>query len=367
MSPSQQAKASVSARFSVEPLVGMTFGATVRVTGDQVLSDWVDAIEAEPQALLDAFHAARGLFVLTGMSGISEQPQLLVRISRLFGAEVENYHETLTPDHMIHASVPEILLLSNRPPCSREPPPQPTPASTATGALPVQFPHRRGWHTDQSFRRPPPDVSLFYAVTPAPKGQGQTLFADAVAAYEALPTATKSKIADLDGLHALLGTGRSEQSVRAGEPVTPVLDHQRSQRQPLVRLHPVTGERALYLCESGQMDWHDGPVVGLQPGVAGDGAALIYALMSHCTQPEFTYVHEWSQSDLVVYDNRNLLHSATWYDSASHTRLMWRTTVSGNPGPAYDGESKSWVPHDDTDRLAGLGEGRWDSAAKTSR
>ena len=60
MSPSQQAKASVSARFSVEPLVGMTFGATVRVTGDQVLSDWVDAIEAEPQALLDAFHAARG-------------------------------------------------------------------------------------------------------------------------------------------------------------------------------------------------------------------------------------------------------------------------------------------------------------------
>ena len=265
------------------------------------------------------------------MSGISEQPQLLVRISRLFGAEVENYRETLTPDHMIHASVPEILLLSNRPPCSREPPPQPTPPSTATGALPVQFPHRRGWHTDQSFRRPPPDVSLFYAVTPAPKGQGQTLFADAVAAYEALPTATKSKIANLDGLHALLGTGRSEQSVRAGEPVTPVLDHQRSQRQPLVRLHPVTAERALYLCESGQMDWHDGPVVGLQPGVAGDGAALIYALMSHCTQPEFTYVHEWSQSDLVVYDNRNLLHSATWYDSASHTRLMWRTTVSGNP------------------------------------
>ena len=78
MSPSQQANASVSARFSVDPLVGMTFGATVRVTGDQVLSDWVDAIEAEPQALLDAFHAARGLFVLTGMSGISEQPQLLV-------------------------------------------------------------------------------------------------------------------------------------------------------------------------------------------------------------------------------------------------------------------------------------------------
>jgi taurine dioxygenase len=366
MPNAQQTECYRAAGFSVQPLVEKTFGATVWINEAHELSRWLDKLETEPQALLDAFYAARGLLVLKDMRGISEQPSLLLRISRLFGNEVENYRETLTPEHMIHADVPEILLLSNQPPCSREPPPQPKPPQTADGALPVQFPHRRGWHTDQSFRRPPPDVSLFYAVVPAPRGQGQTLLADGIAAYEALPVATKSKIANLDGLHALLGTGRSEQAVRASEPVTSVLEHQRSQRQPLVRVHPVTGARALYLCESGQMDWHDGPVVGLQPGTEGDGAALIYQLMSHCTQPAFTYTHEWSQSDLVIYDNRNLLHSATWYDSTKNKRLMWRTTVSGNPGAQYEGEVKSWIPASDTDRLQGLGDGRWDSAAKTS-
>ena len=356
----------MSASFENRPL-SCGFGAQIQFSHENNLTAVVEALESNPQPLLDCFYEARGLLVLTAMHGIEQDPALLVRLSKLFGSEVENYRQTLTPDHMIHGSVAEILLLSNRPPCSRVPPPQPTPPRTAEGELPVQFPHRRGWHTDQSFRRPPPDVSLFYAVIATPQGQGQTLFADATAAYEALPQRTKQRIDKLDGLHALLGTGRSEQAVRAGEPVAAVLAHQRSQRQPLVRRHPVTGKRALYLCESGQMDWHDGPVVGLQPGVEGDGAALIYELMSHCTQPEFTYAHEWRTGELVIYDNRNLLHSATWYDSDRHSRLMWRTTVSGNPGPEYAGEAKSWIPLDGVERLAGLGEAKWDPAEKTSR
>ena len=353
--------------FTLEPIENHSFGATLRFSADCALAEIVTALEAQPQVLLDAFFDARGLLVLAGMQGISQDPQLLVRISRLFGTEVENYHETLTPAHMIHEQVPEILLLSNMPPCSRLPPPQPEPARNVDGGLPVQFPHRRGWHTDQSFRRPPPDVSLFLAVIPAPKGQGQTLFADAIAAYETLPASTRARIDVLDGLHALLGTGRSEQAVKAGEPIKPLLAHQFSQRQPLVRVHPVTGKRALYLCESGQMDWHEGPVVGLEPGPFGDGAALIYELMAHCTAPQFAYAHEWNEGDLVVYDNRNLLHAATWYDAENHKRLMWRTTVMGNPGPEYHEEPKSWIPAPGVDPLAGLGEGKWDPAGKTSR
>ena len=223
---------------------------------------------------------------------------------------------------MIHPDADEILILSNTPPCGRQSPPRPQPEYASDGSLPIQFPHRRGWHTDQSFRRPPPDVSLFYAVKPCPKGQGQTLFADGVAAYNALSESLKDKIAELDGLHALLGTGRSELAVQNGDRVLPVLPHQASQRQPLVRIHPVTGEKALYLCEAGQMDWLDGPIVGMQPGPYGDGAELLYELMSHCTSSPFTYAHDWDVSDLVVYDNRNVLHSATWYNN-QHTRLMW--------------------------------------------
>ncbi len=56
-------------------------------------------------------------------------------------------------------------------------------------------------------------------------------------------------------------------------------------------------------------------------------------LMAHMTQPDFVYVHEWTAGDLVVWDNRCLVHAATWFDADKESRVMWRTTVSGNPGP----------------------------------
>ena len=65
--------------------------------------------------------------------------------------------------------------------------------------------------------------------------------------------------------------------------------------------------------------------------------------MHHYTGPEFTYAHHWTKGDLVIYDNRSLIHSATWYDAEKHERVMWRTTVHGTPGPLYDGETKSWI------------------------
>ncbi len=93
------------------------------------------------------------------------------------------------------------------------------------------------------------------------------------------------------------------------------------------------------------MDWLEGPFAGMQPGPHGDGAELLDALMSHLTRPEFIYVHEWTRGDLIVWDNRCLVHAATWFDAEKEGRMMWRTTVSGNPGAAYAGERKRrWVP-----------------------
>ena len=60
----------------------------------------------------------------------------------------------------VHPEIPEILMVSNIPPADRKPPPQPDPPRKTDGSIPIQFPHRRGWHTDQSYRRPPPDISL---------------------------------------------------------------------------------------------------------------------------------------------------------------------------------------------------------------
>lgn len=338
--------ATTDALFDLQPLAGATFGGQVRFRGTASLAATLEALEADPEVLPDALYRRGGLLALPGLLEIAEDPDLLVRLSRLFGSEVENYHRTLTTQNNVHASVPEIYLVSNIPPCSTLPPPRPEPLLDEEGNFPTRFTQRRGWHTDQSFRRPPPDISLFYAMVPSPPGQGQTLFADGTAAYEALPEALKARVADMEGIHVMPKTGRSEQAVRAGETPLPLKPHQRPQRQPVVRRHPVTGKPALYLCEGGQMDWIEGPLAGLAPGPDGAGAALLYELMTHFTQPRFTYVHEWARGDLVIYDNRNLIHCATWFDKTAHQRLMWRTTVRGNPGPAYDGEERSWIPKD---------------------
>ena len=326
-----------------QPLPGARFGGLVLSPGGDGAHTVIAAAEAAPDALHRALADASGLLLIRDMQAMADAPHLLVRLSRLFGSEVEDYRQTLTPAHMVHPTVPEIFLVSNTPPASRAPPRRPDPPLTADGRLPVQFPHRRGWHTDQSYRRPPPDVSLFLAVRPVPRGQGQTLFADGTAAYEALPPALKTRVDTLEGLHVGLSAGRDREKVLAGETPRPLGPHEQPQRQPVARVHPVTGRRALYLCEYGQMDWLEGPFVGMQPSPNGDGAALLAELMAHLTRPEFVYVHEWTPGDLVVWDNRCLVHAATWFDAENEARVMWRTTVSGNPGAAYVGERKSWI------------------------
>ena len=331
--------------FEVSSLPGANFGAVFRLPLDSDTGSAVSALEAEPSVLSEALNRSGGLLLFPGLHAIAREPDLLVRLSRLFGSEVENYRRTLSESHMVHPAADEIYVLGNRPPSNRQPPAPPDPRRTEDGGLPVQFPHRKGWHTDQSFRRPPPDFSLFHAVIACPKGQGQTLFADGVGAYESLPIALKERIEDLEGLHVYPFWGRSEEEVRAGVTPRPLAPHEQPQRQPVVREHPVTGKRALYLCESGQMDWIVGPFAGMEPGPDGEGAALLYELMTHYTQPRFTYAHEWENGDLIAYDNRCLAHCATWFDADRYERLMWRTTVWGNPGPLYAGEARSWVAH----------------------
>ena len=327
----------------VRPLPGANFGGRLSLHGEAGAYRFTEAAERAPETLPGALADSGGLLLLQGMQAMADDPALLARLSRLFGTEVENYHQTLTPAHMVHETVPEILVLANTPPVNRQPPKLPDPPLTADGKLPVQFPHRRGWHTDQSYRRPPPDISLFLAVVPVPQGQGQTLFADGAAAYAALSPELKARVDGLEGLHVQPGAGRSRTAVLDGEAPRPLKLHERPQRQPVVRMHPVTGRRALYLCEFGQMDWVEGPFVGMPPGPNGDAEALLFELMTHLTRPEFVYVHEWTRGDVLVWDNRCLVHTATWFDAAKETRLMWRTTVSGNPGVAYAGESKSWI------------------------
>ena len=305
---------------------------------------------ANADVILSRFYAARGLMLIQGVHCMFEYPQALVELSRLFGSEVENYHQTLTSPRFFHDSEEEILILSNEPPCNHRPPPK----ASHNGGFKVEFPHQANWHSDQSYRRPPPDITLLLAVRVPPPDQGQTLVADCTSACAALNPDTRNFLRGLNGIHAPSWVGRSRDAVKKGEPILDLLPHQFPQRHPILRRHPVSGEESLFVCEEKQMDFVDGPVVELEEGPDGEGARLIRGLLAHATQERFVYTHRWQVGDLLITDNRNLLHCATWYDADSYSRLMWRTTVMGNPGHEYAGEKKSWIPRDGSKIMAGM-------------
>ena len=104
---------------TIEPLPRANFGGLVRFSD---CAAGIEAIEAARDVLLDGFYKARGLLVVPGMGAITGQPDLLVRLSYLFGPDVENYHQTLTEKTKLHASVAEILVVSNMAPSNQMPP-----------------------------------------------------------------------------------------------------------------------------------------------------------------------------------------------------------------------------------------------------
>ena len=133
---------STSGLFTVEKLPGATFGAVVRFGGKGARAA-IAALEREPSALPDALYAANGFLFLPEMQEIVEEPQLLVRLSKMFGPEVENNLTTYTAENKtlfnIHEQVPEIIIVTNLPPISRQPMARPNPPLTADGKFPTQI------------------------------------------------------------------------------------------------------------------------------------------------------------------------------------------------------------------------------------
>jgi hypothetical protein len=98
----------VSSSMSITALPGATFGRLIEAVNDAAA--FVAAAEADPDALLAAFYDGHGLVLIRGLQGISGEPELLLRLSRLFGEEVEDYRTTTTPKRMVHPTVPQIFV-----------------------------------------------------------------------------------------------------------------------------------------------------------------------------------------------------------------------------------------------------------------
>jgi alpha-ketoglutarate-dependent 2,4-dichlorophenoxyacetate dioxygenase len=173
------------------------------------------------------------------------------------------------------------------------------------------------WHTDSSFKPVPALCSLLSGRVVPPEG-GNTDFASARAAYAELPEATKRRIEGLVAEHSLAysrGLIGPDVLTAAQKAEVPAV------RQAVVRANPVNGRKAIYAGA------HASRIVGWP---VADGRALLDELNAFVTQPRFCHSHRWRQGDLVIWDNRCLLHRATPYDTVRHERLMQRTTVAGD-------------------------------------
>jgi alpha-ketoglutarate-dependent 2,4-dichlorophenoxyacetate dioxygenase len=176
----------------------------------------------------------------------------------------------------------------------------------------------RLWHSDSSFKVIPAKYSLLHARSVPSRG-GNTEFADMRAAYDALDDETKAEIEDLICEHSQI---YSRQQIGFFDLTEEERARFKPVRQRLVRTHPATGRKSLYLAS------HAGSILGWP---VPEARCFLRDLTEHATQREFVYVHQWRVHDLVMWDNRRTMHRARPFP-AHEPRDVRRTTLAGD-GP----------------------------------
>lgn len=179
------------------------------------------------------------------------------------------------------------------------------------------------WHTDSSYRYLPSLASILYGIEVLPDDAegGETGFSNMLAAYAALPDEMKAKLAHLHQVHSYGDIRRLEPSI------PPMSEHERNAlppvTHPIIRVHPDRDyQRSLYFTSNTSLE-----IGGMS---LEEGRELHSWLVDYVGKPEFCYTHRWRQNDLVMWDNRVLLHRAIAYDFARYRRVLRRTTVAGD-------------------------------------
>ncbi len=231
-----------------------------------------------------------GVIVLRGQD---LPPDRHVAFTARFGApDIHPLTQFHLPGH------PEILVLSNK--------------KRADGSPVGLEDAGRYWHTDVSFHREPSLGSLLYAVEIPPAG-GDTLFANQYAAWDALPEPMKERLRGRRAFHGLNRTVAPKFTEAQLAAVVPV-------PHPIARTHPESGRLALY---AGRF------AIAIEGMDAAESAETLDFLYEHAGQEDFQYRHVWQQGDLVMWDNRGMLHHATPFEPR-YIRHMHRTTVAGD-------------------------------------
>ncbi len=276
------------------------FGFAARITGVDLTRPLAPGIF---RRILEAFN--RYAVLVFPDQALNDQAQ--VRFSRLFGP----LEMSLTKDRARAVKDKHISDISNIDEKGNRLDPQDERAVYNRG--------NQLWHSDSSFKPIPALASLLSGREIPPTG-GETEFADLRAAYDALAPAMKEKLEDLVAEHSILYSrstmGYTGFSGAEREALPAVL-------QRVVRHHPATGRRSLYVGSHAShiINW---PVE--------EGRRLLRELLEQATAPRFVYSHCWTANDLVMWDNRVVVHRGRPWDESRFRRIMHRTTVMGD-GP----------------------------------
>ncbi len=244
-------------------------------------------------------------------------PEQQIAFTRRFGVLEQHVRK----EHRLDG-YPEILIVSN--------------VLNAAGKAIGAEDAGRFWHSDLSYKQLPSLLSALYAIeVPVSDGMvlGDTGFASTTAAYDALPEDMKRKLGGLKNVHSYVYyrkkniQAQKEEQVRGGRTVQ---EHALTEEQlkqvpdvemPVVRTHPVTGRKGLFVNEA-----HTSHIAGL-PKAEAD--TLLKQVCAHVTRPEFQYEHQWKAGDLLMWDNCSVQHKANFNYRLPLRRLMYRTTVRG--------------------------------------
>jgi taurine dioxygenase len=252
--------------------------------------------------LVDRVHQAQLEHLVVCIRGQSIDAQEFRAAMSCFGTAYQKTHRPL------HADFPDIEVYS-----SDETKFQPDGKRLVFGAM---------WHTDGSYMAAPPSLTVLYGIKVPTKG-GNTQFCNLYTAYEALPDATKQRIEGMKLVYNLaikagqdpLNPRTAEESAALAKKFPPIV-------HPLVRTHPETGRRALYICGE-RMDH----IVDMDPQ---ESKELLQQLYVHATAPKFQYSHQWLPGDIVIWDNRCLMHKANGDYAPGETRYLYRMTLEGS-------------------------------------
>jgi alpha-ketoglutarate-dependent taurine dioxygenase len=171
------------------------------------------------------------------------------------------------------------------------------------------------WHSDKSYRLKPSLATFLYSLEVPAEG-GETQFSNTIKAFEALPEDRQAELKQMKVVHSwpdskLRSSGKpaTDEEIASWPPMP----------QPLARTHPPSGKKGIFI----------GQHAAYIEGREDQGRALIEELEAWCTQDRFVYNHQWRVGDLLMWDNRCLLHRAAPYDGDKYRRLMHRTVTQG--------------------------------------